>query len=254
MQAFTAMPVLNPTLKGDAPQSSRAAASIALSGVLLASCAFAAQKGLQLAPAYPYLVIGGFAVAGVAIARLAGRHLPGRSFGAANQVTLLRVALTALLLGLIGEAPSPALGWFALGLAVPALLLDGVDGWLARRCGTVSGFGARFDLEADALLIAVLALLAWRLDKAGDWVLLAGALRYAFVAAGRVAPWLRRGLPYSRRRQTVCVIQVAALLWCLAPWSTPPLSDWAAFAGVVTLSWSFAVDVRWLAKRARMPL
>ena len=40
--------------------------------------------------------------------------------------------------------------------------LDGVDGWLARRSGIASAFGARFDMEIDALLILVLAVLAWR--------------------------------------------------------------------------------------------
>ena len=38
-----------------------------------------------------------------------------------------------------------------------ALLLDAVDGGVARRTGTVSGFGARFDMEVDAFLILVLS-------------------------------------------------------------------------------------------------
>ena len=42
------------------------------------------------------------------------------------------------------------------------VLLDGVDGRLARKYGASSRFGARFDMEVDAVLICVLALLAWR--------------------------------------------------------------------------------------------
>ena len=49
-----------------------------------------------------------------------------------------------------------------------------------------SAFGARFDMEVDALLIQVLAVLAWQWDKAGPWVLMSGLLRYVFVAAGWV--------------------------------------------------------------------
>ena len=41
-------------------------------------------------------------------------------------------------------------------------LLDLVDGWVARRTGTASPFGARFDLETDAALILVLSWLVWR--------------------------------------------------------------------------------------------
>jgi phosphatidylglycerophosphate synthase len=39
------------------------------------------------------------------------------------------------------------------------LALDGLDGWLARRFGLASAYGARFDMEVDGFLILVLALL-----------------------------------------------------------------------------------------------
>jgi phosphatidylglycerophosphate synthase len=245
------MPVVNPTLRVSTAQPSRASVRVLLCGTGLALGAFAARAKLGLTPAYPYVVVAGFAAAGVLVVLLAGRYLRGRSFGAANQVTLLRAALAALLLGLAGESAADAAAWFAVGIAVPALLLDGVDGWLARRLGIASDFGARFDMETDAALILVLSLLAWQFGKAGAWVLLAGLMRYGFVAAGFALPWLRRSLPVSRRRQTVCVLQGVALLLCLAPWLHPPLSGGVALVGVVSLCWSFAVDLRWLIREAR---
>ena len=39
-----------------------------------------------------------------------------------------------------------------------ALALDAVDGQVARRTGTVSALGARFDMEVDAFLILVLSV------------------------------------------------------------------------------------------------
>ena len=45
-----------------------------------------------------------------------------------------------------------------LALAGLVLLLDGVDGWLARRGGWCSRFGARFDMETDALLVLLILL------------------------------------------------------------------------------------------------
>src|SRR4051794_31124111 len=64
-------------------------------------------------------------------------------FGAANVVTSLRLLLViALGVGLHG---APGLVLAALVLAV--LALDGLDGWLARRAGLVSAFGAHFDME-----------------------------------------------------------------------------------------------------------
>jgi phosphatidylglycerophosphate synthase len=176
---------------------------------------------------------------------------PLRCFGAANQVTLGRAALVALLFGLAGEANTVAHAWLAVGTAILAIALDGVDGWLARQRGLSSAFGARFDMETDALLILALSLLVWVFDKAGYWVLLAGLLRYLFTAAGYVLPWLRQPLPPSRRRQTVCVVQILILIICLLPLVSTPWSHLLAALGVLLLSWSFAVDVIWLARRAR---
>ena len=72
-------------------------------------------------------------------------------------------------------------------------------------------------------------------------------MRYGFVALALPWPWLARPLPPSRRRQTVCVVQIVALLVALAPF-VPPALGWAAAAiGLAALVWSFAVDVAWLA-------
>jgi len=174
-----------------------------------------------------------------------------RCFGAANQVTLVRGVLVALLLGLACEAATPAGAWLAVGTALMANALDGVDGWLARRLGLSSTFGARFDMETDALLILALALLVWQFDKAGYWVLLAGLLRYLLVAAGGLLAWLRRPLPPSRRRQTVCVLQIMTLIVCLLPLVTRPWSRIVAALGLLLLFWSFALDVVWLARRSK---
>lgn len=176
-------------------------------------------------------------------------HLPHDRLGPANRVTLGRLGLTALLGAMIGES-TPALAWPALGIAALALALDGIDGWLARRGGWASAFGARFDMETDALLILVMAALAWQLDKAGAWVMLSGAMRYLFVAAGLVLPWLRGALPPSRRRKTVCVLQVLSLWLALAPFVPPPWSGGLAAAGLALLCYSFLVDIVWLSSQA----
>lgn len=173
----------------------------------------------------------------------------GDRFGAANQVTLVRAAAVAMLLGLVGEPGSLQVAWAAVGVALLVGILDGLDGWLARRLRLASEFGARFDMETDALLIAVLAVLAWQLDKAGSWVLLAGFMRYVFVMAGAFVPWLRRSLPASRRRQTICVVQMLTLVACIAPVITRSWSAAVAGVGAALLAYSFASDIAWLARQ-----
>ena len=89
-------------------------------------------------------------------------------------------------------------------LSTVALVLDGVDGRVARRTGTTSAFGARFDMEVDAFLIMVLSVYAAR--ESGWWVLAIGLARYAFVAAGLVLPWLRGPLPPRQWARVVAAI------------------------------------------------
>jgi hypothetical protein len=101
-------------------------------------------------------------------------------------------------------------------------------------------------MEVDALLIMALAILAWQHGKAGSWVLFSGGLRYAFVAAGWLLPWVSRPLPPSRRRQTVCVVQIAGLCAAVAPAFAPVASAPVAAVSLAALAASFLVDVVWL--------
>jgi phosphatidylglycerophosphate synthase len=211
--------------------------------------ATAARAALPLGDRYPLKAAALFAgIMGLSIGFLQQHH-PFARFGAANQITTLRAILVALVAGLVGEPRLAAVAVAAVGASMTVTLLDGVDGWLARRDGIASRFGARFDMEIDALLILALSVLAWRHDKAGAWVVLSGVLRYAFVAAGAVAPWLRGALPPSRRRQTICVIQIAALTLVMLPAVQPPTSALIAAVALGALAASFLIDIVWLWRR-----
>ena len=193
----------------------------------------------------------GWAAAGVllAVAALALSRWPDlrTTLGPANRVTLGRAVLVAMVAGALvvpAWVQQHAL-WVALVAGV-ALALDGVDGWVARRCRCASAFGARFDMELDAFLILVLCVHLLSMGKAGHWVLAIGAMRYAFVAAMRVWPWLDAPLPERGRRKLVCVWQVASLLLCLLPQVDARMAAPLLALALVLLAGSFAADVRWL--------
>lgn len=185
------------------------------------------------------------------------RALP-RPFGLANWVTLIR-ALVAI--ALLSEATflfatgRPATGtglrWLSVAAASAALCLDGADGHLARRLGTASRFGARFDMETDAVMILALAALVWGFGQAGAWVLASGLMRYIFAASGCLWPVLALPLPRSKRRQAVCVAQAIALVLAIAPPITPLWGSAICLAGLVVLGYSFCLDLAWLAGQAR---
>ncbi len=172
-------------------------------------------------------------------------------FGAANAVTAFRggCLLVAIVAGL--ALPGPTGRWIAAGIAAAALLLDGLDGFLARRLGQASAFGARFDMETDAFAMLALAFLVYALGQAGPWVLLSGLLRYIFIVGGWVFPRLAAPLPPKKRRQTVCVVQMAALILALAPPVTPAVGGWICLAGLILLGYSFAIDTAWLMRNGR---
>ena len=107
------------------------------------------------------------------------------ALGPADRVTLARATLVGGVAALtVDSFARPAPVAVLVVLATVALVLDAVDGQVARRTGTASALGARFDMEVDAFLLLVLSVYVAR--PLGGWVLAIGAMRYAYVAAGWV--------------------------------------------------------------------
>lgn len=172
---------------------------------------------------------------------------PPGQFGWANRITLARAVLVAALGGVL-VAPEIVRG-HGLVLAMLALLvivLDGLDGWVARTVDGESRFGARFDMEVDALLIMFLCIAVVLAERAGVWVLAIGAIRYAFAAAGWLWPWLQRKLPPSRGRKYVCVVQGVVLTAALLPWVPELVVKIALAISLAALLHSFGRDTLWL--------
>jgi phosphatidylglycerophosphate synthase len=218
---------------------------------LVAATAAAALIAAQIPAGGAYLLKATLVdlAVGMAVLLSIGRGYLFDRVGPANVVTTIRAALVASAAGLIGEPPTPALAHAAAALAAAVMLLDGVDGWLARRSRMTSDFGARFDMEVDAFLILILAVLAWTLGKAGAWIILAGAMRYLFVAAGRVWRWFSAPLPPSMRRKAICVLQIVGLAAVVSPILSGSASLIVGILTLATLTWSFAVDALWLRRQ-----
>jgi phosphatidylglycerophosphate synthase len=234
----------------DAPLRSSAVATklTALLAVIVLSTI--ARTGLPVGALYAFKATAAFAAVMMVSLGFLQQHHPFMRFGAANQITTVRALLVSLVVSLIGEPRMPAIAASAVAASVAVTLLDGMDGWLARRNRIASDFGARFDMEIDALLILALSMLAWRFDKAGAWVVLSGVLRYAFVAAGARWAWLTAPLPASHRRQAICVLQIVGLTVAIVPAIAPPISAAVAAVALAALSYSFLIDILWLWRRA----
>ena len=229
-------------------QRGRALTDLGLGLLPLAACALTTSRLLGLSPQYFLDVAGIYALLAALIVRFLPRDLPPPGLGAANQITLVRATLVVPIAALVLQRPpdeATALWWIA-GVAAVAIVLDGVDGLTARRNRQETRFGARFDMELDSFLVLALSALVWRIGRTDAWVLLIGAFRYLFVAAGWIWPVLTAGLPPSFRRKTVCVVQGVALLACLLPILPVEHAPPVAAGALAVLVWSFGVDVVWL--------
>lgn len=188
-----------------------------------------------------------------ALLAAAARRASVTTLGPADLVTLARAVLVGGVTALVadglwsGDTPVAPL----VGIASVALVLDGVDGQVARRTGTASALGARFDMEVDSFLVLVLSLHVAPL--VGPWVLLIGVMRYAFVAASWAAPWMRSALPTRYSVKTVAALQGIVLVVAASEVLPLPLTGTLLATALALLVWSFGRDVAWLWRDAHPP-
>ncbi|WP_111495949.1 CDP-alcohol phosphatidyltransferase family protein [Marinobacter bohaiensis] len=227
-------------------------AAVALTGVVGIGLGYA----LHLPAVFPALATGAAGLLAIVVGHCWHRHpeshgMAGHeSLGPANRVTLTRGTLICLIAAFLPlTSITPAQSWTLAWLCFVALVMDGVDGATARRTGSHSRFGARFDMELDSALMLLLCALAVSLDKAGSWVLLIGLARYLFLLAGRAQPKLQQPLPDSFRRKTICVWQLVTLLLVLLPPFPAALAAPALALSLVLLVYSFGRDVVWLLRQ-----
>lgn len=204
----------------------------------------------SLSASGPVLQVAGLCAGALVTAAAVGsvlRRMP-RFSTPADRVTLLRAVLVAL----CAVVAVPEVFTGRSGLLVPVLggvafLLDGLDGAVARRTGTASQVGARFDAATDAALVLVLSVAA--VAVAGLWTLAIGGMYYVFVAVGFFRPHLRAALPPSTSRKVIGASQPLALLVALIP-GIPWASALPALA-LALLTFSFARDAVQLETRHR---
>lgn len=160
------------------------------------------------------------------------RARPSTGTGLANAVTLARLVVLGVMAAV---APTP---W---GFVV-VLVLDGLDGALARRLDESTPFGAHFDMETDALFVELLCV---ELVRTGlpAWVLIAGALRPVLVLARLAFPKRAPGERRSPLGRHAFLVSALALIAGLIPF-VPMIRVGLAASAVLVLLISFSTDFR----------
>lgn len=165
----------------------------------------------------------------------------------ATGVTLLRAAFLAVLAGFLLTSVETA-RWLAGGLFAAAVVLDAVDGPLARARGSVTELGDGLDTEVDGLTVLLGAVLVVSTGVAPVVFLLVGVARPAFA----VGCWWRRrtgrpvvSLPPSRLRGLLGGVVMVVIWLALVPVPGTTVSRVLTVAVAVPFLANFGRD--WLA-------
>src|SRR5947207_10054523 len=170
----------------------------------------------------------------------------------ADWVTLTRALLIAGVAGLVADSFGRPVSITALvTLSTVALVLDAVDGQVARRTGTATPLGARIDGEVDAFLILLLSIVVSQ--DYGGCGLAIGAARYALLLAGWLIPWLAAPLPPRYWGKVVAAVQGIVLTVAASGLLDRLAGMIAVAAALLLLAESFGRNVIWLYRTGAGP-
>lgn len=175
------------------------------------------------------------------------RLLPTLGFG--NAITLTRGLLVALVAGFL-FSPLPTdqlLSWTPAILYTVAILLDYLDGFVARLTNHSTQLGEMLDMEFDGLGILIAIAIAIQYGNLPPWYLILGLGRQLFI----LGLWIRTRLgkpnfdmTKSNNRRLIAGVQMGFISVMLWPILAPPFTTLACILFSVPLAASFARD--WL--------
>jgi CDP-diacylglycerol--glycerol-3-phosphate 3-phosphatidyltransferase len=166
----------------------------------------------------------------------------------ANLITGARFALLFVLV-FLAYAASPAWQLLNAPLLLLIIALDGLDGYVARRLGEASAFGAIFDIAVDRVVENVLWVVLAHLGLVPIWVAIVfitrgcivDSIRYAAVARGETAfgmmqsRWGRILVAGRWMRGFYGALKAATFGWIflVQPWPRLAPELWSAWADTV---------------------
>lgn len=171
-----------------------------------------------------------------------------RSIGPANAITLARGFLLALLGGFVLAPPRAGVeSVIPAALYGANLLLDMIDGPVARATGTATVLGEVLEHELDSVGVVAAAALVVYSGVVGIWFLSVGVVRYVFLLA--LALRRSRGKPchpivYGRYGRLSAALLMGFL--ALALWPGAPHGLVAALALPVTIIFLAGFAYAWL--------
>ena len=172
-------------------------------------------------------------------------------FNLPTALTWLRIVLIPVFVAIYylpDDWMSPsARNWTAMWVFAVAAITDWLDGWLARRWGQTSAFGAFLDPVADKLMVAAALILLVQLNRADAWLAIIIIGREIAISALR--EWMAQlgksknvAVALVGKVKTVAQMTaiIALLLWepVIPGVSTPLLGTVALWVAAILTLWS----------------
>ncbi len=139
-----------------------------------------------------------------------------------NALTVMRILLVpVLVVALLDETANGDL--FAAIVFALASFTDAVDGWLARRSGSITTFGKLMDPVADKLLILAALIALVSLNRVAAWVAMVIIAREFAVTATRMAA-TQQGIVIAANwwGKAKTIVQVGVIFLLITFPDTPP--------------------------------
>ena len=127
----------------------------------------------------------------------------------ANLITLSRLFLLLVVVAVAYQPVSPVQLWIWPLLSL-VFISDGLDGWVARRRGEESLFGALFDIAVDRIVELTLWIVLADLDLIPIWIPI------VFVVRGVLVDAIRASQVQADRRSPFSLLNSAAARWLVA--------------------------------------
>lgn len=164
-------------------------------------------------------------------------HSPAFLGSYANQITAIRFIITSITVLFIYQIPA-FLSFCLFGFAI---LLDGLDGFLARKHQQISEIGALFDKTVDAYFVVLLSFILVLKYEVPIWFLGIGYLHYGYELLLLGLGWQHLVIPKNPIGQYAAAFLFISLLspFILSPiWYFPIVYSAAALVSF-SFAWSF---------------
>ena len=168
-------------------------------------------------------------------------------------LTLLRVAAIPAVLGLFYVDWPHARQW-ACVLYSAACITDWLDGWLARRWGQTSKFGAFLDPVADKLMVAVCLVMLLNAQPGAMLAVLVAIIISREITVSALREWMAelgsRGNVavnwIGKLKTTFQMISIGMMIWQIETFGIHwySLGYWLLFIAAALTIWSMAVYLR----------